>query len=244
MPIPPLDRAEGGAIPVVQSGLGSTTVGPTRKMAFIVPLTRELNEAVPETGAVILGRLLSESAALSLDAHVFDNVAADPTRPAGLLYGVSGLTPATPGTIGVDTIASDIGTMAQAFSDARVNPTNMVLICAPREATKLLLTRGYQTLPFTVLVSPALTSGTVIACVPEAIASGYSGDPEIDLTKNATLHYEDTSPLPIVGTSPATVANPVHSTFQDDSLAVRCKVRCCWASCQPGAVQYMTGVQW
>src|SRR5215831_1868112 len=44
----PIFVAEGGPIPVVQGATGKATVGPARKLCFIVPLTRELDEATPE----------------------------------------------------------------------------------------------------------------------------------------------------------------------------------------------------
>src|SRR5262249_35431430 len=78
----PLWVAEGAPIPFVQPSTGKATVGPVRKLAFGLAVTDELNEATPETAAVVLGRLLGESAAKALDASVFDATAADSTRPA------------------------------------------------------------------------------------------------------------------------------------------------------------------
>src|SRR5262245_43433525 len=43
----PIWVAEGGPTPVVQGAVGKVTVGPTRKLSFIVPLTRELHESTP-----------------------------------------------------------------------------------------------------------------------------------------------------------------------------------------------------
>src|SRR5262249_40840492 len=65
----PLWVGEGGVIPFVQPSTGKATVGPTRKLAFGIGITEELNDATPETATVVLGRLLGESAARALDAY-------------------------------------------------------------------------------------------------------------------------------------------------------------------------------
>jgi hypothetical protein len=113
---------------------------------------------------------------------------------------------------------------------------NLTLVCNPREATKLRILRG-PVFEFQLLSSPAIPSGTVIACVPTAIASGYEGLPEIETTKQAALHFEDTSPQPVP-------AAPTRSLLQQQMIGLRVKVRCTWAALQPGAVQFMTGVKW
>src|SRR5262249_12698456 len=121
----PLFVAEGGIVPVVQAATASTTVGPGRKLSFIVGLTRELENATPDGAAAIPGRLLAESAAKGLDAAVFDNPAASASRPAGLLNGVTPLVSTAAGA-GLDTAASDVAKLAGAFADAGINPANMI----------------------------------------------------------------------------------------------------------------------
>jgi hypothetical protein len=180
----PIWVPEAGPSPVVMPGVGKATIGPTRKLSFIVALTRELHESTPETGAVILGRLLDEAAAKSLDLYAFDANPAAATRPAGLLNGVTPLTAASIGTGGgAMTAASwDIANMAGAMGDAMVNPANMVLICNPRQAYSLAMSRGMQTLPVKVLMSPSVPAKTVIGVAPEAIATAYGGDPEVEVS--------------------------------------------------------------
>jgi hypothetical protein len=131
--------------------VGKATVGPARKLCFIVPLTRELDEATPETGSVILGRLLDEAAAKSLDSYVFDAVAADATRPAGLLNGVTPLVSTVAGS-GISAAAGDISKLAGAMADAAINPQNMILIMHPVEAWNLMMLRGFER-----LLAPNLT---------------------------------------------------------------------------------------
>jgi hypothetical protein len=239
----PLFVGEGRPIPVSQAALASSLVGPTKKLSFITTLTRELEAATPEVLSVILGRLLGESAAKALDAAVFDAGAADTTRPAGLLNGVVALTPAATGGTAIDTAANDIAAFATAFSTAGINSANMVLIAHPAQAWKLRLIIGYQTIEFVVLPSIGVPAGTVVAAIPEAIASGYEGTPEIEISDIPTLHFDASVPAEIV-TAAGVVASPTMSTFQQDIVAIKVRTKCAWASVQPGAVQFMSAVNW
>jgi hypothetical protein len=239
----PLFVGEGRPIPVSQAALASTTVGPTKKLSYIVTLTRELEAATPESLSVILGRLLGESAAKALDAAVFDAGAADTTRPAGLLNGIVALTATASGATTIDTIAADIAAFAAAFNAAGINSANMVLILNPAQAWKLRLVVGYPDVEFLVLSSIAVPVGTAIAVIPEAIASGYEGSPEIEVSGTPTLHFDASVPAELV-TAAGTIASPTMSTFQQDIVAIKMRTKCAWAAVQPGAVQFMTAVNW
>jgi len=243
----PLFGAEGAPIPVVQGATSKATVGPVKKLAFAFAITRELDESTPDSAAAILGRMLAESAAKSLDQYVFDAQPADATRPAGLLNGVTPLT-ASNASIPFEAATADIAAFAGAFSDAMINPENMIIITNPRQAWNLLMSRGFQTLGLPILQSPAIPAGTIIAVVPEAIASGYDGAPQIEVSKQATVQFEDTTPQQIGTVNPSPppptlVAAPTRSLLQH-MIGVKVRVRCAWASLQPGAVQFMTGVKW
>jgi hypothetical protein len=240
----PLFVAEGAPLPVTQAATGTTTLGPTRKLTFALALTRELDEATPDSAATVLGRLLGEAAAKSLDVAVFGTSASSASQPAGLLYGVTALSASTASVV-IDAISEDLGTLAQAFSDAAINPDGMVVITSPRSALALRMALGYQVVPLPVLMSPSVAAGTVIAVIPEAVASAYSGIPEIDVVREPSIHFEDTAPLAI-GTpgSPPTVAAPTRSLWQQELIGVKLRMRCAWASLQPGAVAFMTGTKW
>src|SRR5262249_50312604 len=239
----PIFVAEGAPIPITQGATSHAIVGPTRKLAFGVAVSRELDESTPEGAAAVLGRMLAESAAKSLDTYVFDNVAGDPTRPAGLLNGVTPLVSTVAGS-GISAAAGDISKIAGAMADAAVNPESLILIAHPVEAWNLLMLRGFERLVPPVLQSPAIPRGTVIGVVPEAIASGYDGDPQVEVSKQAT-DFEDTTPLAI-GTpgSPPTVAAPTRSLLQQELTGVKVRMRCAWASLQPGAAQFLQSVNW
>jgi hypothetical protein len=84
----PIFIGEGAPFPMVQSTLTNSTVGATKKILIGSAVTSELEAASAESAATIIGNILADSASRSLDKYVFDNVAADATRPAGLLNGV------------------------------------------------------------------------------------------------------------------------------------------------------------
>jgi hypothetical protein len=240
----PLFVGESAPIPVVQPGVASSTIGPTRKLSFIAAISRELASATPETMSVVLARLLGESAAKALDLAVFGNAAASTLQPAGLLNGVVALTATAAGSSpAIDIVASDIAALATAFATAGINSADMILILNPAQAWKLRTIIGYQNIEFTILMSLGVPAGTVIAVVPSAIGSGYEGAPEIEITDQPALHFDASVPLELVSGSGA-VASPSMSTWQQDLLAVKLRTRCAWSALQPGCVQTMGPVNW
>ena len=109
--IPAVDTqwvAEGGPFPVKQYTLATSTLGPVRKLASSVVLSREMAEA--SGGEDIFATLLKEDIAASLDASVFSNAAASASRPAGILNGISALTATTGG--GSAALAGDLAKLA------------------------------------------------------------------------------------------------------------------------------------
>jgi hypothetical protein len=234
----------GEAMPinVVRSPTASTTVGPVKKLTFITSFTRELQLSSPENLSVILGKLLGEAAAKSLDAAVFGNSAATSAQPAGLLYGLTALAGST-GATTADSAAGDVAQFAQKMSDAFVDPQNMIVVTSPSSAMNIRMALGYQTPPLPILSSPAVPSGTAIGIAPEGIASGYEGTPEIEVVEHPNLHFDDSVPADIVNSS-GVAASPDKSLFQADLTGIKLRVRCCWASIVPGAIQYATGIKW
>src|SRR5262249_20507847 len=72
------------------------------------------------------------------------------------------------------------------------------------------------------------------------------GNPSFVPSNVATLHEEDTTPLPISTTgAPNTVAAPVRSLYQTNSWALRMLMDADWAKLRtPGPVQELTAVSW
>jgi hypothetical protein len=69
-------------------------------------------------------------------------------------------------------------------------------------------------------------------------------DPRFEVSDQATLHMEDTTPLAI-GTpgTPPTVAAPTRSMFQTDSLALRMILPMNWIMRRP-VISWVAAVTW
>jgi hypothetical protein len=238
----PIFIAEGGAMPISQLTFGSTEVGPVKKILIGTAVTNELQSAVPTTASAVIGRVLERAVEKSLDAIVFDANAATTVRPAGLLNGVTPLT-ASAATNGLVAIADDIGSLAAAIAAANIDPSDMILICAVKQATALKTLTG-PNFDYSILSTPLLAAGTVVGVAPSAIAYATDGAaPQIETSESAIEHMEDTSPQPITGGTPSP-AVPVRSLFQTNSIAIRIRAALTWATIAPGAVQTITGTNW
>jgi hypothetical protein len=73
-----------------------------------------------------------------------------------------------------------------------------------------------------------------------------TGDtPRFAVSNEATLHEEDTTPLPLSATgTPNTVAAPMRSLFQTDSIAIRLSLYVTWAMRRTGMVAVVVGATW
>jgi hypothetical protein len=228
--------AEGQPIRV---GKFPTGPGPSMepcKFATIVELTREmLNSSNAET---IMRQALIDAAAASLDAALFSNTAAVAgLHPPGILVGATTVTPSTD-TNKVGAMDDDLSALVQAISTYAGNGS-IAFVAAPYEATRIIL-RAEKTGP--VLMSNALAKGTVIAIATNALAAAIEPT-EIDVSRSATFHEEDTTPLPIVGAG-GQAAAPARSLFQTDCVALRLRLPVSWITRANGAVAVVTGTTW
>jgi hypothetical protein len=85
--------AEGAPAPFIQLPGGSTVLGPAHKVLVVAGISRELNESLPETAVAVVGRALADACNAIVDKTAFDTNASASSRPAGLLYNVTPLTP-------------------------------------------------------------------------------------------------------------------------------------------------------
>jgi hypothetical protein len=241
----PIFIGETQPMPMSQLAMASTTVGPTRKILLGTGISEELEFASGNTAASVLGTLIGEQAALSLDDAVFDANAASALRPAGLLNGALPIAPIgaggnTPG----ERVAGDIANMAQAIADAGISIAGLVLVAGASAAVKLKLLSG-PLFDHEILETTALPGTTVIAIQPAAIATGFTGAPTVEVSKHAVAHWENTTPLPIASPgSPNTVAAVTRSAYQSNLLFLKVRLNGAWAVVAPGAVQVVNLVTW
>jgi HK97 family phage prohead protease/HK97 family phage major capsid protein len=245
---------EGAPIPVRQAAFAAITLG-LKKMAVISTYTREIAEhSTPQIEAV-LREIITDDTSISVDSVLIDANPATSVRPAGLRNGVGGLTPTAGG--GFAALVGDIKLLLGVLVAANSlrAPT---WIMNPIQAVSIALTANQGgEFPFKAEINgntlqgfPVITSTTVpvteiILVDAAAFMSTEGDDPRFEVSDQATLHMEDTTPLPISTTgAPNTVAAPVRSMFQTDSLALRMILPMNWAMRQTGVVAWMTGVTW
>ena len=236
---PPPFVLEGDPGSVVDLTVSATILGPVKKLLILSALTREMSEASASNAEVIIGDALALSSEQSLDAVLFSNAAATPSTPAGILNGVTPITAATGG--GVTAMAGDLAALAGAIGAAGINPDDAVFITTPTLATKIRILASPK-FTNTVLSSSALAAGTVIAIVPRGLATGYSGAVKVEVSTEATLNFEATTPLPIVDGS-GVLAKPVYNAFQMEMTVLKIRGDAAW-TVHPGAIAQVTGAAW
>jgi hypothetical protein len=200
---------ESQPIPVRRLGLSATPVGPPKKLAVISHFSAELRDRSVPTIESVLRQAIADDTSQTLDARLLDDAAGTATRPAGLLNGVTPITP-TSGGAGA-ALAGDLGALAAAIPAA----SDLVYVMNPADRVRALtLAPGLSGVA--IIDAPTLTAKTVIALDAADFASGEGDAPRFDLSEQATLHESDT-PEPI-GTpgSPNVVAAPSTSLWQQD----------------------------
>lgn len=226
--------AEGAPIPVKQFVSSGPTLSPY-KLATIVTLSAEL---LDQSNAEALVRAaLTESVALGLDRVLFSaSAAVAGKQPAGLLNGIAGLTPTAGGGAAMDAMASDIAKLLVAIGP--MAGAGYFIAASPGQAAALQFRLGAR-VP-NVMASAALAAGTVIAIAPRAFVS-IMETPRIEASIEALVHHDD-APADIA--TAGVVAAPTRSLYQTNSVGLRMITPVSWGLRAPGAVAWMSGVNW
>jgi HK97 family phage major capsid protein/HK97 family phage prohead protease len=248
--------AEGAPIPVRQGAFTSLLLG-LKKMAVITSFTRELYEhSIPNIDTQ-LRDMIGRHTSVALDSVLIDANPATAVRPAGLRNGVSGLTPTSGG--GFTALVGDMKGLLGVLVAAN-SLRNPVWIMNDQQALSITFTQssaGTGVFPFKnevdagrlagypIITSPTCPVTMVILVDAADFVSLAGDDPRFEMSDQATLHMEDTTPLPIASTgAPNTVAAPTRSMFQTDSIALRMIMPMNWAMRRAGLVSWVTGVTW
>ncbi len=247
---------EGSPIPVRQGAFTSVSLTP-KKMAVISTFTREIAEhSIPAIEGLIRDAI-QEDTAVALDTVLLDATAVSSIRPAGLRNGVS-VTTATSGG-GITALTTDAKNLVGALITAtNGNIRSPVWIMNPVQALAIQLTAnaggdfifadGMNSgtfLGYPVIQSPTVTAGMLILVDAADFVSVTGDEPRFDVSDQATLHMEDTTPVAI-GTagSPNVVAAPVRSLFQTDSIALRMILPMNWTLRRTGVLAWTQSVTW
>jgi HK97 family phage prohead protease len=247
--------AEGAPIPVRQAAFTPVTIG-LKKMAVITSYTREIAEHSTPEIETILRQLIMDDTGVAVDTVFIDNIAVSSIRPAGIRNGVAGLTPTAGG--GFAALVGDLKAMVGAL--AAVNAMgSLVWIMNPVQQIAISLTQNAggdfpfqadinanRLLGYGVVVSSTVPAGMVILINADDLMVVQGDTPRFDVSDQATLHFEDTTPLQITtgAQGSAVAATPVRSMFQTDSLALRMILPMNWALRRTGSVAWVTGVTW
>ena len=97
-----------------------------------------------------------------------------------------------------------------------------------------------------IISSTVIPAGRVIAVDADWFATATGDAPRFAVSNEATLHEEDTTPLPLVtgAQGSGVVASPMRSLFQTDSIAIRLSLYVTWTVTRAGAVQTIAAVGW
>ena len=247
---------EGMPIPVRQGAFTTQTLVP-KKMAVITTWTREMDEHSIPAIEGLLRDAIAEDTQVAVDSVLIDSNAATTIRPAGLLNGVAAISATAGG--GIAAIIGDIGALVGAISTATYgNVRNLTWLANQTDMLRASLLTAANTgiFPFrdeirggTLNTIPIIDSATVpaktliLVDAADFVVVG-GGAPRMEISDQATLHMEDTTPLDLVSGSPGTAASPQRSLFQTDSLALRMVLPLNWTQRRAGTVAWTQNVTW
>lgn len=247
---------EGAPIPVRQGAFTAATLVP-KKMAVISTMTREIAEHSIPAIEQLIRDAMQEDTSVAIDTVLLDATAASAIRPAGIRNGVAAETATTGG--GLAALVGDIALLTGALltaTNGRVR--SPVWIMNPTLANAAaLLQNGLGLFPFReelnggmmnrwpVIASSTVTAGMLILVDAADFASVTDDEPRFDVSDQATLHMEDTTPLPLVGVgSPGAIPAPVRSLWQTDTVGIRMILPMNWTLRRTGSVHWIDNVTW
>jgi hypothetical protein len=231
--------AQQAPFPIRQLSTSAATLN-LKKLALGLVATRELFEG--SNAQPVLTDAIARDLSLGLELLLFDATASDTTRPAGLKNGISAIA-ADSGT-DITAMFNDLSNLGAVVS--AVGGLNFCYIASPAQAIKISLRKSQNDFPFPVFATSALADKQVCALAFDALAvAGGDEVPRFELSKSATVHLEDTSPAQIstIGT-PATVAAPVVSTFQQDLIGLRILQDLSWVLRSTSGFAWINAVNW
>jgi len=222
--------AEGQPIPVRQLTATPALLTP-HKLAAISVLTREMIES--SNAEQLIGDTLMRGAGRMVDEVLFDANPGDAARPAGLRNGVAATTPSNNADF-TEAVFEDFAALINKLAPVGGNGPYAIVASPGRAALMAARLRG--DVGNLIILGSSAVINDVLAIAPAALVAALSPEPEIETSKAATLHMEDTSPQ-AVGT-----ASPHRSMFQIDSIALKMRWPVTWALRDPRGFAWMTPV--
>jgi hypothetical protein len=249
-------RAEGAPIRV--GGLHFTSGSLTPKnLGVILTATEEMLRRSTIDLAAYFQRAIIDDTATTLDAIFIGTGAGSATQPAGIRNSLAAgdTRPSTGATAAA--ITNDLKVMLTAMTTANMGGMNTKWLMHPKNflaVSWLTNAVGTKQFPETTnnnlggygVVTSLAMPADIVLLVDFSQFSFAIGNPAFLPNNVATLHEEDTTPLPIASAgTPNVVAAPVRSLYQTNSWALRMLMDADWAKMRnPGPVQELTAVAW
>jgi HK97 family phage major capsid protein/HK97 family phage prohead protease len=248
---------QGNPIPVRQGGFTATTLTP-KKMAVISTFSREMAEHSSPQIEPVIRQAIVEDTSVAIDAILLDNVAATAIRPAGLRAGVAAITATTGG--GLNALVGDIKALVGALTTSTnghlrdpvwiMNPAQVISIGLQTNAQGMFIFQEQiaagRFMGYPLITSTTVTAGMVILVDAADFFSATGDAPMFAVSDQATLHMEDTNPLPIAtgAQGSGVLATPTRSLWQTDSIGIRMVMDLNWALRRTGVVAWTQSVTW
>jgi HK97 family phage major capsid protein len=244
--------AEGSPIRVGRITTAATTLTPF-KLGVIIPFSRELaKRSTPAIESLVRQAILEDTAAI-LDAAIIDTTAASTARPAGLLNGLAA-TASGYGGGDYQAVVADIKALVAPFTTANA-ADNIVILMNPAQGLSLSMMPGPGaagefgwstplTSRYTIIESTTVPANRLIALRASDFATAMGDTPDFDVSEQATVHMEDTTPLEIVSGTGPTTADPVRSFFQTATIGVRMIMEVSWKMRRTGMVSWIDTTSW
>jgi HK97 family phage prohead protease/HK97 family phage major capsid protein len=248
---------EGAPIPVRQGQFATVQLTP-KKMAVISTFTRELSEhSTPAIEGLIREAILRDTG-VALDSVLLDANPATVIRPAGLRLGATVVPPTAAGTAPVMAMLGDLKALwgaLQAITNDNIRSPVFITTPQLKKSASLVYTTTGDT-PFReevnggsldgvpIVSSTVVPANTVMMLDAADFASVTEAAPRFDVSDQAVLHMEDTTPLAIASGSPGTVASPTRSLWQTDTIGVRMIMQANWIYRRAGMVATLTSPTW
>jgi hypothetical protein len=232
---------EGSPVPVRQFALDGVTLTP-RKLAVLTVFNRELFQHSTPTVESLVGDAITRSASLSFDAALLDSTAGDATRPAGLRNGIAPIGTASTATPRTEAMMADVATLTGTVSAVAGN-SPIALVCAPPQATAMRMWARRDS-GFEIFSTSGLADGTACAVATDALAFATDPQPRLEIGSEGALHMDSTPSAISTAGTPNTVAAPVRSLWQTDSISLRMIFECSWALRAAGGLAWLQSTNW
>lgn len=236
-PTVPAWVGELAGIPVRMATFGLVSIGPAKKMAHILAWSKELGKR--SDAESIFSQMLREDVAAGIDAAFFAATAGTSTAPAGLLYGVTPITPSGAG--GKTALTEDLTALAAAVATG--GSGNVTFIMAPEWLARLRILAPNLAASADLAASAAVPAGRVIAADAAALLVAIDSAPDILKSEEGVLHMSD-APLEIVSDTGPTTADPIRSLWQTATEAMRVIHEIDFTKRRATAVAYLDGANW